>query len=150
RTGLPARFSRIEPAHIRPRGKFDSRFRYPLNETGHSLLASLIGSGQVSFQRRRHHYAWLSNSCKKAVPKSGCYVDENSLIAHDLELLVGHLIAMLDGVCAGIDRSLNASWADRVDGDFEVLAVRFFNDSCHFRHGEVILDGNLDYVDIVK
>src|SRR5947199_115260 len=42
---------------------------------------------------------------------------------HLLELRVGCLVAMLDGICAGIDRGLYAGLVDGMDGDLEVLNV---------------------------
>src|SRR5712692_330578 len=66
---LTACFSRIEPAHIGSSRELHSRFQYPLSETGHPLPPSLIRGGQVRFHRRGHHYARLSNLCKKTAPK---------------------------------------------------------------------------------
>jgi hypothetical protein len=59
-------------------------------------------------------------------------------------------LAVLDGVCAPIDRRLNATCAGGMNGNLQVLAVSFFDDCRHFRHGHVVLDGNLDEVDVIE
>ena len=65
-------------------------------------------------------------------------------------MFVGYLIAVLDGICTGIDRSLYADLIDRVDGNLEVLAVCLFNDRCKLRNGEIFIGRNLDQVDVLK
>ena len=57
---------------------------------------------------------------------------------------------MLDGICAGIDRGLYAGLVDGMDGDLEVLAVRFFNNRPKFRNREIFISRNLDHVDVLE
>src|SRR5712692_428939 len=57
---------------------------------------------------------------------------------------------MLDGVCACINRRLDATRTDGVSGNLQVLPVSLFDDRRHFRHGEVVFDRHLDKVDIVE
>ena len=45
---------------------------------------------------------------KQAAIKGRRQVEEDPLVAHLLELLVGHVVAVLDGVRAGVDRRLDA------------------------------------------
>ena len=56
---------------------------------------------------------------------------------------VGCFIAVLDGICAGINRGLDAGLVDGMDGDLEVLAVRFFNNRPKFRNREIFISRNL-------
>src|SRR5207237_6041422 len=63
---------------------------------------------------------------------------------------VGCLVAMLDGICPGIDRGLYASLVDGMDSDLEVLAVRFFNNRPKFRNREIFISRNLDHVDVLE
>src|SRR5438105_5151696 len=131
--GLAPRFSRIEPAHIRSGRELHSRLQYSLSETGHLMPPSVVGGGQLRYPRGRQHYARLGNLCKKSTPKGWRYVEEDSLVAHHLELLVGHIVSMLDGVCSPINRRLDAACTDGVSGNLQVLPVSFFEDRRHFR-----------------
>ena len=65
-------------------------------------------------------------------------------------MLVGYIVAVFDGVCARIDRRLNATGAGGVSGNLQVLAVGLIDDHRHFRLRDVVLDRNFDDVDIVE
>jgi len=75
---------------------------------------------------------------------------EDSFVPHRLQLIIRYIVAVIDGVCVPIDRRLNATRAGGMNGNLQVLAVSFFDDCRHFRHGHVVLDGNLDEVDVME
>jgi hypothetical protein len=65
-------------------------------------------------------------------------------------LLIRDLIAMLDGICAGIDRGLYADLVRGVDSNLEVIAVRFFGNCFEFSNGEVLIRSDLDDIDVLE
>src|ERR1700758_3076295 len=71
-------------------------------------------------------------------------VEEDSLGAHQSQLLIGRFIAMLDRVRACVDRDLDAHRADSVHRNFELLTVCFFDERRHFRGADVVSERDLD------
>src|ERR1700720_3765089 len=124
---LPARFSRIELAHIGTCGKLYSRLQNPRNQISVVFLVAGIGFGIPSAEGGGHYYAELIHFHKKAASKSWRQVEEDAFIMHLLELLVGYFVAVFDGVCAGVNGSLNTGGIDRVHGDLEGLRMCFLD-----------------------
>ena len=57
---------------------------------------------------------------------------------------------MLDGIGDGIDRSLYGGLVDRVNSQFQVVAVRFFDRRRKLRDGQVLVRRNLDDVRVLE
>jgi len=81
------------------------------------LLAALVGADRLGSSSLVHHYFPFENLLETAAIEVRRQVPEDPLVAHQLEQLVGYSVAVLDGVCAGINRHLNAGRGESVDGD---------------------------------
>ena len=57
---------------------------------------------------------------------------------------------MLDGICAGISRGLYADGVGCVDGNPEVLTVRFINHRRKLTDCDILFNRDLDYIDILE
>src|SRR5438046_10070881 len=57
---------------------------------------------------------------------------------------------MLDGICPGSDGGLYANVVYGVDGNLEVLAVRFFDDCCKFGNGKILIRRDLDHINVLE
>ena len=66
------------------------------------------------------------------------------------KLLIGRLVAVFDGIGAGIDRCLYGGLVDGVDGNFQVVAVRFFDHRRKLRDGKVLVCRNLDDIHVLE
>src|SRR5262249_40571315 len=87
---------------------------------------------------------------KKVAIGGGCEVEKHPLVAHLLELLVGYLVAVLDRICAGVNRSLYGGFVDGVNGDFQMVAVRFLDCRRQFTAAKVLLVCNFDDIDVME
>ena len=54
-------------------------------------------------------------------------IEKHSLVTQLLELLVGYLIAVLDGIGARSNRRLNADLVNSMHGNFQVLSMRLLD-----------------------
>jgi hypothetical protein len=52
-------------------------------------------------------------------------------------LPIGRVVAVLDGIGAGIDSGLYAGRFDRVNGNLEVLTVCLFDNGCKFGNSAI-------------
>src|SRR5262249_59270470 len=174
--GLPARLSRIKPANIGPGRKLHPRLQDPpdqivvrtvvahvasprksrlritklLNQIIVPLSFAVIGLKTVSSQLQRHRDSSLKNLGKKNAVASRCEIEKYTLAAHLLELLFGCLVAVLDGISAGIDCSLDTGLIDGVDRNLEMVAMRLFDGRGKLRNCEVLIGRNLDDVYVMK
>src|SRR4029077_17852159 len=121
--GLPRRLARVGPAHVGSGRKFHAGLQYPLHEGDRTLSRTVVGRDLPGFHRGRHHDAGLENPGEAPTPERRGNVEEDPPVVHALELRVGHVVAMLDGVGAGIDRHLDACGGRGVHRHLQVLAV---------------------------
>src|SRR5579864_7859676 len=121
-----------------------------LYQTVVCLRIAHIELGPTVSTGRGHHDGCLRQSRKKIAVKGWGEVEKNSLVAHLLQLLVGYAVAMLNRIRASVNCGLNAAPGVGVDGDFQILAMSFFDDRFHLRDCGVILNGDFDDVDVIK
>src|SRR5271163_4284144 len=119
---LAARFSGIEPAHVGSSGELHSGLQNVLNQNGVTLASAVVAGDTVGSFGRRHGDG-LVNLGPKASGKGRREVEENTFFAHGLELLVGHIVAVLNGVGACVNGDLDVRSGDSVNGNFQVLAM---------------------------
>src|SRR5262249_12007423 len=98
----------------------------------------------------RRYDAGLVNLFPKTVEKCRRQVEEDTFVTHHFKLLVGHTVAVLDGIYTRVNGHLDVQWRAAMDRNFKVLAVSLINYRGDFVLGKTIVDGNLNNVDIVK
>ena len=81
---------------------------------------------------------------------AGMFKVGNQLFTAGGPQIVRDIVAVLNRICAGVNRSLYAGSVNCVDSDFQVLAVGFVDHGREFRQRDVISGSNLYYVDILK
>ena len=81
---------------------------------------------------------------------SGCEVEKHALVAHLLQLLLGNLVAVLDGIGARIDRSLNAGLVNSVYGNFQARTMCLLDDRGQFANREIDVSRDLDHIHTLK
>src|SRR5579864_6957252 len=149
-TRLPAGFSRIEPAPVGTGGKLHPRLQHALDQLIVFLLATLSRLGPFSVDGRRYHDHRLGDLQISAPIERRRQIEEDSLLAHLLELFFGGFIAVFNGVGTGVNRRLYATGVNGMNGNLEVLTMRFFHYRRKFGHGEIHIGCDLDYVNVLK
>jgi len=89
-----------------------------------------VGGGVVLLGER---WRAKSRAHRTAQGKGRREVEENTFFAHGLELLVGHIVAVLNGVGACVNGDLDVRSGDSVNGNFQVLAMGLLDNRGHFR-----------------
>src|SRR5215469_390547 len=114
------------------------------------LRVTHIELGPTVSKGRRHHNGCLGHSRPKIAVRSRREVEEYTLVPHFLELLVGYLVTVLDGIGPRIDRRLNAGLVNSMHRNFQVLTMRLFDDRRQFSDCKILVCCDLDYIDVLK
>ncbi len=147
---MSARFAGIKPTHIRASGKLHAGFQNSLNQSIIELFTFGVATGSISAGLGRDDYARFGDFQIEEIVKRRRQADEDPFVAHVLQFRIRHVIAVLNGICPGIDSGLYADFVRGMDGNLEMLSMRLFNNGRKFRNREIFIGRNFDHVDVLK
>src|SRR5262252_6524925 len=114
------------------------------------LCVTHIELGPTLSKGRGYPDGCFAHSRPKITIKSRREVEENPFVTQQLQLLVGYLVAVLDGIGTGVNRGLYRRLVDRMHRDFQMRPMRLFNNRSQLSDCQIFVRCHLDYIDVLK